>query len=258
MTVSFDPVAASFFGFDIHWYGVLWFAAALQFMAVASRCAPWLLSDPRNKRVHDNLLLAALLGSLVGGRLGYALIYGWDVLRADPGWVFAIWEGGMSFHGGLAGMALACWLLARFADEPVLRLADLFAVGAPLGLALGRLGNFINGELWGRPTSLPWGMVFPAAGDGLPRHPSQLYELAAEGPLLFALLIALARWEGTRPGYVAAAFLLGYAVLRFGVEFLREPDAHMGLYAGLSAGQLLCLPMLLAGAAVLRAARRAP
>ncbi|MBF2734909.1 MAG: prolipoprotein diacylglyceryl transferase [Betaproteobacteria bacterium AqS2] len=257
MTVSFDPVAASFFGFAIHWYGVLWFAAALQFMAVTSRFAPRLLRDPRSRRVHDNILAAALLGSLVGGRLGYALIYGWDVLRADPLWLFAIWEGGMSFHGGVAGMALACWLLARFAGEPVLRLADLFAVGAPLGLALGRFGNFINGELWGRPTGLPWGMVFPAAGDGLARHPSQLYELLAEGPLLFALLLAVVFWRGARPGHVAAAFLAGYAVIRFWVEFLREPDAHMGLYAGLSAGQLLSLPLLAAAAAVLYAGRRA-
>lgn len=256
MTVAFDPIALSLFGLEIRWYGLLWLLAAAQFAYVARRYAPRLLGQPLDAGLRDDLLFAVMAGSLLGGRLGYALFYGWDQALRDALWILRFWEGGMSFHGGLAGVLLACWWVARRKRIPILRLGDVFALGVPLGLGLGRLGNFINGELWGRPTELAWGMVFPAA-DTQPRHPSQLYELIAEGPLLFVLLLLVLRRPHVRPGEVGAAFLLGYGALRFGLEFLREPDAHLGLLlGGLSAGQLLCLPMLAAGGVVLYYARR--
>jgi phosphatidylglycerol:prolipoprotein diacylglycerol transferase len=169
---------------------------------------------------------------------------------ANPLHIFYVWEGGMSFHGGLIGVITVLLIFARKRGRTLLEIGDFVAPLIPLGLAAGRLGNFINGELWGRPTTLPWGMVFPQTGDGVARHPSQLYEMGLEGFALFALVWWFARKP--RPtGQISAVFLMGYGVFRFMVEFTREPDYFLGLLAGgLSMGQLLSLPMIVAGAII--------
>lgn len=243
-----DPVALSLFGWDIHWYGLLWVIGFFVARFAAVRLGPQLLgeTDFGPQRIAD-LCLYCLLGTFIGARLGYVLIYGFDKLIDNPLWLFAVNQGGMSFHGGFLGIVGVLLWQAQRSKLPVLRLSDVVSIGAPLGLACGRLGNFINGELWGRPTELPWGMVFTAA-DELPRHPSQLYELVGEGLLLFALLAVVTK---LRPpvGLVSALFIGGYGVARFVVEFFREPDAHMGYYwLDLTAGQLLSLPMVIVGA----------
>jgi phosphatidylglycerol:prolipoprotein diacylglycerol transferase len=203
----------------------------------------------------DDALVYGVLGTILGGRLGYVLFYKLDYYLAHPLEIFYIWQGGMSFHGGLLGVMLAMGLAARRHGVDYLRLMDFVSPLVPLGIAAGRFGNFINGELWGRATDLPWGMVFRGAGDA-PRHPSQLYQFALEGLALFALLW----WFSSKPrprGQVCALFLLGYGVLRFIAEFGREPDAYLGYLAlGLSMGQWLCIPMIIAGAGLFAWSRR--
>jgi phosphatidylglycerol:prolipoprotein diacylglycerol transferase len=190
------------------------------------------------------------MGVVLGGRLGYVLFYKPAYYASHPLEIFAVWEGGMSFHGGLLGVLVAMALFARLKQRHFFEITDLIAPCVPTGLASGRIGNFINGELWGRPAdpSLPWAMVFPQAHDGgIPRHPSQLYQFALEGLLLFAILWWFGRKE--RPlGQVSAAFLIGYGVFRFTAEYFREPDSFLGLRAlNLSQGQWLCVPMVIAG-----------
>jgi len=197
----------------------------------------------------EDILFLGVMGVILGGRIGYCLFYKPGYYAAHPLEIFAVWQGGMSFHGGLIGVVLAEVWFAWSRKKPLLMVADFVAPCVPTGLAMGRLGNFINGELWGRVASpdLPWGMVFRAAGD-LPRHPSQIYQFLLEGMLLFVLLWWYAR-RPRAPGQVAAAFLVGYGVFRFAVEFFREPDAHLGLLSlGMSMGQWLCVPMVLVGA----------
>ncbi len=231
--------------FAIRWYGLMYsltfFMAWPLLKYRARRWFPELTSD----RLGD-LIVWIMVGIVLGGRLGYALFYQGGYYIDHPLAILKVWEGGMSFHGGLLGGLLAGILFARRHGYPPLKLADLVFPIAPLGLFLGRIGNFINGELWGKPTDLAWGMVFPGAGH-YPRHPSQLYEAFAEGIVLFALLW----WIGRKPrphGFLLSIFLIGYAVARFMVEFVREPDAHLGyLSMGLSMGQWLSLPMLAAG-----------
>jgi len=215
----------------------------------------WLLGNWRIKhgktdltqRDLEDLIFYSVLGVVIGGRLGYALFYKPAEYLANPIELLYVWQGGMSFHGGLLGVLVVLCLFARKKGKPILAVGDFLAPLIPLGLAAGRLGNFINGELWGRATTMPWGMVFPQSGSNVPRHPSQLYELALEGLLLFALVWWFARKP--RPlGQVGAVFLMGYGVLRFLVEYTREPDAFLGLLSGgLSMGQLLSLPMIAAG-----------
>jgi len=246
MHPQFDPIAVQMGPVAIHWYGIMYLLAFAQF---------WLLGlvrirrgqIPLSQRQLEDLLFYGVLGVIVGGRLGYALFYQFDNFAQRPWELLYLWQGGMSFHGGLLGVLIALWLFARKIGQPFLAVGDALAPLIPLGLALGRLGNFINGELWGRPTNVPWGMVFPQAGDTVPRHPSQLYELGLEGLLLFALLWWFARKP--RPlGQVSAVFLVGYGVLRFLVEYTREPDRFLGVLAGgMSMGQWLCLPMICAG-----------
>jgi len=198
----------------------------------------------------DDLLFYLILGLLVGARLGYALFYNLGSYIVRPWEVFAVWHGGMSFHGGLMGMVAAGWIYARRKGVEFWDLADIGALASPIGLMLGRIGNFINGELYGRVTSLPWGMVFPLGGD-LPRHPSQLYEALLEGPALFLFLWWL-RLRTRRPGQVLGAFLIAYGVLRFLVEFLREPDIQLGfIFYHLTMGQILCLFMIATGIGLL-------
>lgn len=247
-----DPVAISLGPLQVHWYGLTYLVGFL---------AAWWLARQRADRLGltkeqvGDLLFYSAIGVILGGRLGYALFYHFDRVLADPLWLFRVWEGGMAFHGGFLGVVLAVWLFARKHKIHWLQLGDFIAPFTPIGLGLGRLGNFINGELWGRASNVPWAMVFPGAGPD-PRHPSQLYQFALEGVVLFALLWWFSRHP--RPvGSVSGLFLMGYGVLRFMVEFTREPDAHLGLLlSGLSMGQLLSLPMILAGALLMHLAYR--
>jgi len=243
-----DPVAVQLGPLKVHWYGLMYligFAAA------------WWLGRRRlrlfadlNRQDLSDLIFYAALGVILGGRLGYILFYDFAAYLAEPLNVFKIWQGGMSFHGGLLGVITAMALFARRRGRRFFEIADFTAPLIPIGLGAGRLGNFINGELWGRATDLPWAMVFPdPRAGGLPRHPSQLYEMLLEGVLLFVILWLYARKP--RPTMaVSALFLLGYGTFRFLVEFARTPDEQLGFLAGgwLTMGQLLCLPMLATGA----------
>ncbi len=260
-----DPVALQLGPLAIHWYGLTYLAAFGLFMLLATlrlRHKPYSVSiGPHAWRRADveDLLFLGVLGVIAGGRLGYSLFYKLDYYLSHPLEVFYIWQGGMSFHGGLAGVLLAMVWFAHSRGRPWLEVMDFIAPCVPTGLAAGRIGNFINGELWGRVAdpSLPWAMVFRGAGE-LPRHPSQLYQFLLEGMLLFVLLWLYAR-RPRRTGQVSGAFLLGYGVFRFIAEFFREPDAHLGLLAlGLTIGQWLSLPMVLAGAALWLWAARQP
>lgn len=246
-----DPVLVSIgplFGYgplSIHWYGVMYAVAFGIAYWLASRAAAKPGSGWSKEQVSD-LLFFGFLGVIVGGRLGYVFFYNFERLLAEPLYLFKTWEGGMSFHGGLLGVLLAMAWFARRYHKSYLELGDFVAPLIPLGLAAGRLGNFINGELWGRTTDVPWAMVFPNAG-GLPRHPSQLYHVMLEGILLF-IIIMLVRRLKPATGTLGGVFLLGYGIFRFLVEFFRQPDSHLGvLSAGMTMGQWLCLPMIAAG-----------
>lgn len=242
-----DPVALAVGPLKVHWYGLAYLAGLgfAWWLAVRrSRGPDALLSRSQV----DDLIFYAALGVVLGGRIGYALFYGSGRLAEDPGWLLRVWEGGMSFHGGLIGVVLAATVFARRHGLPLSSMLDFVAPLAPLGLALGRLANFIGQELWGRPAQVPWAMLFPADPLGLPRHPSQLYQFALEGVLLFVVLL----WFSARPRppwAVAGLFSLGYGCLRFFAEFFREPDAHIGFQAlgWVTRGQLLCLPMIALG-----------
>ena len=281
---QFDPVAVQIGPLAIHWYGLMYLAGFMAFLWLGRKRIAMLntaqnarrktqesrrktrktqeerpqAQDSRNQSIPsripipftnkllDNLLFYGVLGVILGGRLGYVLFYKAAYYSAHPLEIFAVWQGGMSFHGGFLGVLVA---MAWFAHKHHLRwlqLTDFIAPLVPPGLALGRLGNFINGELWGRPTDVPWAMIFPNV-DKLPRHPSQLYECALEGVLLFTLLW----WYARKPrpvGAVSGLFLIGYGSFRFLVEYTREPDDFLGLLSlGMSMGQWLSLPMVVAG-----------
>jgi len=251
---QFDPVALSLGPVQVHWYGLTYLAAFALFMFTARlrMRQPALASQSWAPRDVEDLLFFGILGVILGGRIGYALFYKPELYLAQPLEILKVWQGGMSFHGGLLGVIAAMAFFAMRRGRPFLQVTDLIAPCVPLGLASGRIGNFINGELWGRVTdaNVPWVMVFPQSGVMLPRHPSQLYQFVLEGLLLFVLLWAYAR----RPrglGQVSGLFLVGYGVLRFTAEFYREPDAFLGLLAlNMSMGQWLCVPMVLAGLAL--------
>lgn len=255
---QFDPVAVSLGPLAIHWYGLTYLVAFIGGWALA-RSRTSRADSPVNAEQLGDLLFYMALGVILGGRFGYVLFYHFDRFLADPLWLVQIWQGGMSFHGGLIGVLVAMLMFARRIGSGFFNIADFIAPVIPLGLGLGRLGNFINGELWGRPASpdLPWAMVFPQAGDALPRHPSQLYQFALEGVLLFVVLW----WFSARPRprmAVSGLFLAGYGVLRFAAEFYREPDAHLGfvLLDWMTMGQILSAPMVIAGAILLFLAYR--
>jgi phosphatidylglycerol---prolipoprotein diacylglyceryl transferase len=250
-----DPVALQLGPLAIHWYGLTYLAAFGLFLLLANarlRHEPFAsvrLPQPWTRRDVEDILFLGVLGVVAGGRLGYCLFYKPAYYLANPLEIFAVWQGGMSFHGGLLGVMLAMVWYARTRQRPFFQVMDFVAPCVPTGLAAGRIGNFINGELWGRVAdpSLPWGMVFRGAGD-LPRHPSQLYQFLLEGVLLFVLLWLYAR-KPRATGQVSAVFLLGYGVFRFIAEFFREPDEHLGLLSlGMSMGQWLCIPMIVGGA----------
>jgi phosphatidylglycerol:prolipoprotein diacylglycerol transferase len=250
-----DPVAIQIGPIAVHWYGLMYL---IGFSLV------WVFGRWRIKRGMtdltlrdlEDLIFYSVLGVVVGGRLGYVLFYKPAEYLADPIQVLYLWQGGMSFHGGLIGVVVVLLLFAKQRGRTLLEVGDFIAPLIPLGLGAGRLGNFINGELWGRPTTMPWAMVFPHSRDGLPRHPSQLYEMALEGLVLFAILWLFARKP--RPtGQISALFLIGYGVFRFAVEYTREPDYYLGLLAGgLTMGQLLSIPMVLAGVLIFVASAR--
>ena len=249
-----NPVALQLGPLAVHWYGLTYLAAFGLFMWLARlrlRHEPFAsLTGPQawSQRDVEDILFLGVMGVVLGGRIGYCLFYKPGYYAANPLELFAVWQGGMSFHGGLLGVIASMLWFAHSRKRPWLQVADFVAPCVPTGLAAGRIGNFINGELWGRLCSpdLPWGMVFRGAGD-LPRHPSQIYQFLMEGLLLFVLLWLYARQPRQR-GQVAAAFLFGYGVFRFIAEFFREPDAFLGLLGlGLSMGQWLCLPMILGG-----------
>lgn len=260
---NFDPIAVSIGPFtlfdrsigplDVHWYGVMYMLAFL---------AAWLLAlyrsgkphSPVNKVEVENLITYGALGVILGGRCGYVIFYNFDKWMSDPLWLFRIWEGGMSFHGGLIGVLLAMYVYSTRIRVPYLALMDFVAPIVPLGLGFGRLGNFIGQELWGRITDVPWAMVFPKAGDpaGVARHPSQLYQATLEGLVMFVVLF----WFSAKPrprGAVSGLFLILYSSFRSIVENYREPDADIGfdLFGSITRGQLLSAPMMIAGVILL-------
>ena len=242
---NIDPVAFSIGPLAVRWYGLMYLAGfVIGWWLGLRRIAAG--QAPITRAQLDDLLFLVVLGVILGGRLGYVLFYKPGYYLSHPLEIFYIWQGGMSFHGGLLGVMAAMVFAARRHGIDWMRLMDFVAPLIPPGIAAGRLGNFINGELPGRVSDIPWAMVFPGA-DSSPRHPSQLYQFALEGVVLFVLLW----WFSSRPrprGQVSAMFLLGYGGLRFVTEFFREPDAHLGLLAlGLTMGQWLCLAMIAGG-----------
>ncbi|WP_323752629.1 prolipoprotein diacylglyceryl transferase [Marinobacter sp.] len=251
-----DPVAISIGPLKIHWYGLTYlvgFAAAWWLGNIRSR-KPW--SPLKEEQVGD-LVFYMALGVILGGRFGYVVFYNFDTFLADPLWLLRVWEGGMAFHGGLLGVMVAMVWYGRKTGAGFWKIADFVAPLVPVGLGAGRVGNFINGELWGKPTDLPWGMVFPQAQDALARHPSQLYQVALEGVALFAILWWFSAKERPKMA-VSGLFLLCYGVFRFLVEFVRLPDAHLGYLAfdWVTMGQVLSLPMIIAGAVLIAIAYR--
>jgi phosphatidylglycerol:prolipoprotein diacylglycerol transferase len=252
---QFDPVAIQAGPVAIRWYGLMYVVGFVLFIVLGKLRARQNLLSGWHPRDVDDMLFYGVIGVIVGGRLGYVLFYKPLYYLAHPAEVFAVWQGGMSFHGGFLGVLIALWFFARRRGKRWIDVTDFVAPLIPLGLAAGRLGNFINGELWGRATDLPWAMVFPKV-DATPRHPSQLYEFGLEGLLLFAVL-----WWYTRrrrpPGSASGLFLVGYGTCRFVVEYAREPDSFLGILAlGLTMGQWLSLPMIVAGLAMMVWARR--
>ena len=243
---QFDPIAIHLGSFGIHWYGLMYLTAFVAFIVLGR----WRIAHQNwqswTPQMLDDALFFGALGVILGGRLGYVLFYQPAYFIEHPLEIFALWQGGMSFHGGFLGVLAAMVVFSRKYQKPWLSIMDFVAPLVPIGLGAGRMGNFINGELWGRPTDVPWGMVFPRVDD-LARHPSQLYEFGLEGIVLFGLLW----WYSSKPrpaGTISALFLLGYGSFRFIAEFTREPDSYLGLLSlGMSMGQWLSLPMIIFG-----------
>ena len=250
-----DPIAVKIGPLAVHWYGLTYLAAFALFFALGQlrlKQPPFrYMTGERawSRRDVEDILFLGVVGVVLGGRLGYCLFYKPAYYFSHPLEIFAVWQGGMSFHGGLIGVICAMLWFAHSRKRRWLEVADFVAPCVPAGLAAGRIGNFINGELWGRFASpdLPWAMVFPQSGSMQPRHPSQIYQVLLEGLLLLLIMWLYGR-KLHKPGQVAAVFLMGYGVLRFTAEYFREPDDFLGLLSlGMSMGQWLCVPMILAG-----------
>lgn len=246
---NIDPVAISIMGFPIHWYGIAYAIGIMLTSVTAQKLCRIHRNTPINEKHIDGLFTYAVLGIILGGRLGYVLFYNPSYYFANPSEIIEIWNGGMSFHGGFLGVLVACLMYKAKWKISFIYLTDRLAPGACLGLMLGRIANFINGELWGRPTDVPWAMVFPTA-DIVPRHPSQLYEAFFEGLILYIILYSIAK-RTNRQGVVSGAFLVGYGIFRFFIEYTREPDniQHLqeGIFQYITMGQILCLPMIIGG-----------
>lgn len=253
---NLNPVAFTLGPVAVRWYGLAYVAGFLLAGLVLSRLnRRWNVGLTKDQQL--DVVLAAVIGLIVGARLGYVLFYGGADYIKNPLLIFATWNGGMSFHGGLAGILIAGWVMARRLKVPFLRLTDMGAVGAPIGLFLGRVSNFVNGELWGRVTTAPWGVVFPSGGP-LPRHPSQLYEALLEGLVLFVVLLILSR-KKRGDGFILGVMITLYGIFRIAVEFVREPDIQLGFIAGpFTMGQLLSLPMVAVGVWLVWRALRTP
>ncbi|MFT4014827.1 MAG: prolipoprotein diacylglyceryl transferase [Paracoccus sp. (in: a-proteobacteria)] len=282
--ISPDIFTVHLFGasFSLRWYAMAYLVGLIVgwriLVGLMKRPGLWGTRPPMRPDQPEELLTWVILGVVLGGRLGFVLFYEPAYYLANPGQILQLWHGGMSFHGGFLGVVIASWIWCGRHGVPALRLADALAVAAPIGLALGRIANFINAELWGRPTDLPWGVIFPGeAAQSCPgvtglcaRHPSQLYEAALEGVLLMAVLIWLVRCGALRrPGLALGVFVAGYGLSRFVVEFFRQADAQFitpenplghvlgGPVVGLSMGQMLSLPMVAVGLAFAIRARAA-
>ena len=269
--INIDPVAVSLGPLDIHWYGIMYLMAFLSFWAIGNRRATRQSWWAWSKQDVSDILFYGMLGVIIGGRIGYMLFYGFDLLIQNPLSIVKIWDGGMSFHGGLLGVVIAMLWFARRTQRSFWQVADFVAPMVPLGLAFGRLGNFVGGELWGRLTDVPWAMIFAkstgfraadtqalneawqsGALDHLARHPSQLYQAGMEGLGLFIILM----WFSSKPRPAAAVsglFLLGYGIFRLSAEFFRQPDEQLGFLAmhWLTMGMLLSLPMIALGLGIM-------
>lgn len=251
---GFDPVIFDIYGpLSVRWYGLAYAAGFL---------VTWYFGRKNlarfselSKEDFSDIIFYTILGVILGGRIGYMLFYGWAYLQQDPWSILRIWEGGMSFHGAFIGVVIAMLFASVRKKASFWRISDLICIYVPVGLFFGRAANFINGELWGRATDVPWAVVFPRAGD-VPRHPSQLYEMIGEGLVLFIILQIAVR-KVRMPGYLSGLFLLGYGVIRFLLECFREPDQHLGfvLAGSVTMGQLLSVPMVVAGLVLLWRAR---
>jgi len=259
---AFDPVLISIGPFSIRWYALAYIVGILggwlYARAIVRSERLWGGRAPLTVADYDDFVLWVTLGIILGGRIGYVLFYNPGYFVEHPAEIVQLWKGGMSFHGGFLGCVTAVVLFARRRGIPWLSLGDITCAVAPIGLFLGRLANFINGELWGRVTDVPWAVIFPSGG-GLPRHPSQLYEAGLEGLVLLGVLALFVRGGALRrPGTIIGMFALGYGLVRLFCEFFREPDVQLGfLWGGLTMGMLLSLPLMLAGIAFIAAARRA-
>ena len=255
---AIDPVLIEIGPFAIRWYALAYIVG----LVLAWRYCRWMTTLPPKKltpAAFDDFLLWATLGVVLGGRLGYVIFYKPGYFLYHPQEILFLWQGGMSFHGGLLGVLLAILLFARKRGVSYFTLSDIIGAAAPIGLGLGRVANFINGELYGRTTDVAWGVIFPTGGPE-PRHPSQLYEALLEGLVLFLVLYLLVRRGGLqRTGLISGCFMIGYALARSIAEVFREPDAHLGFIVGpATMGQVLSLPMLVVGLIVLAWALRQP
>lgn len=255
---QFDPVAISLGPVSVHWYGLMYLLGFLMFFALGRYRIKQGPKTVVTTELLDDILFYGMLGVIIGGRLGHVLFYQFGHFLDNPLYAFAIWEGGMSFHGGFLGVIVAMIILARKHGVHWLNITDFGVPLVPLGLGAGRIGNFINGELWGRPTDVSWGMIFPYVDD-LPRHPSQLYQFFLEGIVLF-LLVWIYSAKPRPMGAVTGMFMIGYGVVRSIAEFFREPtEGFMGLLTfGISMGQWLSIPMILAGFALIVWSGRQP
>ena len=255
-----DPIALSLGPFVVRWYALAYIAG----LVIGWRYCLWIASQkPRVARREDvdDFLVWATLGVILGGRTGYVLFYRPEFYFANPSEILKLWHGGMSFHGGALGVLAAIGLFTRQRKMNYLAFADIIAPAVPIGLFFGRIANFVNDELWGRVTDVPWAMVFPSDPAHLPRHPSQLYEATLEGLVLFAILFFVMRWTDARqrPGTLSGTFLIGYGAARIIGECFRQPDANLGfIFWGITMGQILSVPVVLFGVWLLWRARQQP
>ncbi|MEY8213136.1 MAG: prolipoprotein diacylglyceryl transferase [Colwellia sp.] len=245
-----DPIIFSVGPVALRWYGMMYLVGFLAAMFIANKAADKSQGVWTRDQVSD-LLFYSFLGVILGGRIGYVFFYQWGYFLENPVYLFQIWQGGMSFHGGLIGVIIAIYIFAQKTHKSFLTVGDFVAPLVPIGLGMGRLGNFINAELWGRQTDVPWAIVFPTDSLQVPRHPSQLYEFFLEGVVLFGILYFITR-KPRSLGLASGTFLIGYGIFRTIIEFFREPDAHLGLYFSfISKGQILSIPMILGGVLVI-------